>query len=106
MAGSARIWFYRDYEPSVSLDLANVALNGAPAGSVEPDGTAFDRDVAPGHYHVTIESVGTDVNQAKDVKSLASARWESDGEHSQYRRDTFYVSLMRPQVARAEMANH
>jgi hypothetical protein len=106
MAGWARIWFYRDYSPSVSLNLPNVALNGAPAGSTKPDGTAFYRDGAPGHYHVSIESVGTDVNQAKDVKSLASASWESDGAQSQYHRDTFYVSLMRPQVARAEMADH
>jgi hypothetical protein len=36
-AGAARIWFYRDYEPSVSLNVANVALNGASAGSVQPD---------------------------------------------------------------------
>jgi hypothetical protein len=89
MAGWARIWFYRDYSPSVSLNLANVAPHGAPAGSAEPDGTAFYRDGAPGHYHVTIESVGTDVNQAKDVKILASASWEPDGEESQYISDTF-----------------
>src|ERR1700693_5507923 len=30
-AGAARIWLDRDYEPFVSLNLANVALNGAPA---------------------------------------------------------------------------
>ena len=45
-AEAARIWFYRDYEPPVSLNLAAVALNGTPAGYVQPDGTAFYRDVA------------------------------------------------------------
>ena len=40
------------------------------------------------------------------MKILTSASWESNGEQSQYRRDKLYVSLMRPQVARAEMANH
>lgn len=93
----------------MSLNLLNVALNCAAAGSVQADGTAFHRDVAPGHYQITVESVGTDVNEARDVdlgpgqeafiKVLASASWESDGEQSQYHRDTFYVSLMRPQVA-------
>ncbi len=113
-AGSARIWFYRDYEPSVSLNLAAVALNGAPAGYVQPDGSAFYRDVAPGHYHVTVESYGMDVNQDKDVdlpagreafvKILALSSWENDGERNAFHRDTFYVSLGMPQIARAELA--
>jgi hypothetical protein len=115
-AGAARIWFYRDYEPSVSLNLAAVSLNGALAGYVQPDGSAFYRDVPPGHYHVTVESVGKDVNQEKDVdlppgqeafvKILALSSWESDGDKTSYHRDTFYVSLVPPQVARAELANH
>jgi hypothetical protein len=94
--GAARIWFYRDYEPSVSLNVANVALNGARAGSVQPDGGVFYRDVAPGHYHITVESYGADVNQDKDVdlapgqeafvKVLASD-WISG--FSGFRRDTF-----------------
>jgi len=53
-AGAARIWFYRDYEPSVSLNLAAVALNGALAGYVQPEGSAFYRDVAPGRYHARL----------------------------------------------------
>lgn len=114
-AGTARIWFYRDYEPSVSLNIANVALNGALAGSVQPDGSAFYRDVPTGHYHITVESFGTDVNQAKDidlapgqeayVKVLASD-WISGGDMTSFRRDTFYISLVPPQVARAELSNH
>lgn len=111
-AGAARIWFYRDYEPSISLNVANVALNGASAGSVQPDGSAFYRDIAPGRYHVTVESYGVDTNQDKDVdlapgqeafvKVLASD-WISG--FGGFRRDTFYVSLVPPQVARAELAN-
>ena len=110
--GAARIWFYRDYEPSVSLNVANVALNGAGAGSVQPDDGAFYRDVAPGHYHITVESYGVDVNQDRDVdlapgqeafvKVLASD-WISG--FAGFRRDTFYISLVPPQVARAELAN-
>src|ERR1700676_472630 len=66
-AGAARIWFYRDYEPSVSLNNANVELNGALVGTVTADGGAIYRDVAPGHYHITAQSYGRDANQAKDV---------------------------------------
>jgi hypothetical protein len=115
-AGAARVWFYRDFEPSVSLNLANVALNGTTVGYVQPDGSAIYRDVPAGHYHVTVVSVGTDFNQDKDVdlapgqeafvKILALGSWESGGEQTQYQRDTFYVSVVPPQVARAEMATH
>jgi hypothetical protein len=114
-AGAARIWFYRDYEPSVSINLANVALNGASVGYVQPDGSPLYRDVSPGHYRITVESAGTDVNQSKDVdlaagqeafvKILALDSWESGGEQSQYKRDTFYVSLVSSQVARAELGH-
>jgi hypothetical protein len=114
-AGAARIWFYRDYEPSVSLNLANVALNGASAGYVQPDGSPLYRDVSPGHYRITVESPGTDVNQSKDVdlaagqeafvKILALSSWESGGEQTTYQRDTFYVSLVSSQVARAELGH-
>lgn len=115
-AGAARVWFYRDYEPSVSLNMANVALNGADVASVQADGSALYRDVSPGHCRITVESAGTDVNQDKDVdlaagqeafvKILASSSWESGGTLSAYRRDTFYVSLVPAQVARAELAAH
>ena len=114
-AGAARVWFYRDYEPSVSLNLANVALNGASVGYVQADGSPLYRDVSPGHYRITVESAGTDVNQSKDVdlaagqaafvKILALDSWESGGEQSQYKRDTFYVSLVSSQVARAAISH-
>lgn len=113
-AGTARIWFYRDYEPSVSRNYANVSLNGIRAASVPPDGAALYRDVAPGHYHIAVESFGVDVNQTKDVdlgpgqeafaKILASDSWVESGDRNSFRRDTFYVSLVPAQVARAELA--
>ena len=115
-AGAARIWFYRDYEPSVSLNMASVALNGATVAYVEAFGNALYRDVPAGRYHITAANVGTDVNQAKDVdlapgqeafvKILASSSWEAGGNLTSYRRDTFYVSLVPAQVARAELAAH
>ena len=112
-APAARIWFYRDYEPSISLNNADVALNGQRAALVPFDGNAVYRDVAPGRYHITVQSDGTDVNQDKYldlrpgqeafVKILASSSWESGADTQAYKRDTFYVSLVPPQVARVEL---
>jgi hypothetical protein len=114
--GAARIWFYRDYEPYGSRNFATVSLNGATTGSVPPDGSAFYRDVPAGRYHITVDSSGSDVNQDKTVdlgpgqeafvKILASTSWESSGDETQYSRDTFYVSLVPPQIARSELPAH
>lgn len=114
--GTARIWFYRDYEPSVSLNMAPIALNGTIIGYLPPDGSAFYRDVAPGHYRISAPSQGMDVNQTQDVdlapgqeiyaKILASNSWEEGGDIASYRRDTFYVRLMPPQIARGELPAH
>ena len=101
----------------MTLGLANVSLNGVDGIHVGADGSASYRDVPVGHYHITVESFGTDVNQAKDVdlatgqeayvKILSLSAWENDsGEFNSYHRDTFYVSLVPPDVARAAIASH
>ena len=111
--GSARIWFYRVYDPSLSRNIANVDLNGARAVSVLPgDGPAY-RDVAAGHYHISPESYGVDSNQTRDIdlaagqtayaKILDDPTWMANGDRTSFQRDTFYVWLMPPQVAQAEM---
>lgn len=115
-AGTARLWFYRDFEPSISLNNANVELNGAMVASVPADGSALYRDVPPGRYRVTVQSFGQDVNQTKTVdlasgqeayvKILSLGGWESGGDMSQFQRDTFYVSLVPSSVAQAELPRH
>ena len=112
--GEARIWFYRVYDPSLSLNLANVDLNGARAATVLPHSPAISRDVAAGHYHISPETVGMDTNQSKDVnlaagqeiyvKILDDPTWISGGNTTDFRRDTFYVWLMPPQLAKAEIS--
>jgi hypothetical protein len=112
--GQARIWFYRVYDPSLSPNTANVDLNGARAVSVSPHTPPIYRDVAPGRYHIAPESFGIDVHQARDVDVLAGQEiyvkvlddptWASGGDFNEYHRDTFYVWLMPPQLAKAEMA--
>src|ERR1700747_1135740 len=65
-AGQARIWFYRPWEPSESLNLANIDVNGSYFGSVA-NGSAFYRDVPPGQYHIAPVSFVTNSNQDANV---------------------------------------
>jgi hypothetical protein len=113
--GQARIWFYRLWEPSISLNVANVMLNDAPAGSVLPSGPGMYRDVPPGRYHISAQTYNVDTNQTRDVdlvagqqvfaKVLAVSDTSYDGAVTSFRRDNFYVWLMPPQVALAEIAS-
>jgi hypothetical protein len=110
-AGQARIWFYRNWQPSESLNLANIDVNGSYFGSVA-NGSAFYRDVPAGHYHIAPMSYNRDLNQDKDVdlapgqqlyvKILSSQSW--DGACRDCVRDTFYAWLIPPQVAQGEIA--
>jgi uncharacterized protein DUF2846 len=114
-AGQARIWFYRDWEPSESLNLANIDVNGVYFGSVE-NGSAFYRDVPAGQYYIAPQSDGHDFNQDKDIELGADQRvyvkivslraWELGvgGDESNFDRDTFYAWLMPAEVARSEIA--
>jgi hypothetical protein len=113
-SGAARIWFYRDYEPYGARNMAPVSLNGAVVGYVQPEGTAFYRDVSPGQYHVAVQSIAKDIQQDADltlapgqqafVKILQSNTWESGGDNAIFNNDAFYVRLMPPQIAEAEIA--
>jgi hypothetical protein len=111
--GEARIWFYRDYEPYAGKGIPQVAVNANYVGQAELGG-AFFRDVTPGHYHVTVETYGIDVNQAADfdlpsgqdayVKIVSNPEWVSYGLETEIERPTFYAWLMRGDAARADIA--
>jgi hypothetical protein len=112
-AGEARIWFYRNYEPYAGKGLPAIAANGGYVGAAELGG-AFYRDVPPGHYHITVQSVGVDVNQTADfdlapsreafVKIVSNPEWMSGGSHTQWERPTFYAWLMPREIAQADVA--
>jgi len=113
-AGQARIWFYRTWLPSESLNLANIDVNGVYFGSVE-NGGAFYRDVPPGNYHIAPQSWARDFNQDTNValvsgqqayvKILDSTSWGTSVSASRdIVRDSFYAWLIAPQVAQAEIA--
>lgn len=113
-SGQARIWFYRNWLPSESLNLANIEMNGAYVGSVA-NGGVFYRDVPPGTYHIAPESWARDVNQKTNiavapgqqayVKILDLTSWATSVSVSKnFQRDSFYAWLIPPQVAQAEIA--
>jgi hypothetical protein len=109
----ARIWFYRVYIPSETLNMTKVSMNGAYAGYAQLGG-AFYRDVPPGTYHIEVESYGRDYNQSTNVALVAGQEvyirveslrsWATDyGKGRTVGRDTFYARLILPQIARAEI---
>ncbi|HEY3909896.1 MAG TPA: hypothetical protein VGM07_08405 [Stellaceae bacterium] len=109
-AGEARVWVYRDYSPSETLNMTAVQLNGVYAGYSQLGG-AFYRDVSPGVYHVTVDSYGVDFNQSTNIalvpgeqayikiESLRS--WVECDRRCQ--RDTFYARLIPTELARAQI---
>jgi hypothetical protein len=114
-AGHARIWIYRDYIPSESLNMATVRINGAVTGYAQAAGGSFYRDVPPGRYLVTVDTFGRDTDQSTDlslapgqaayikIESLSS--WSNyGGERTSIQRDTFYARPISPQLAQHEMA--
>jgi hypothetical protein len=113
--GQARIWFYRDWLPSESLNLANIDVNGVFVGSVA-NGSAFYRDLAPGVYHVAPQTWARDFNQTTNValvpgqtayvKILDLTSWATSVSASRIiRRDSYYAWLIAPQIAQAEIAH-
>ena len=105
--GMARIWWYRELEPYSSLATPYVRLNGIVAGVSEPGG-AFYVDVPPGHYHLSVDTIGVDFGQTKDVdlapgmqifaKVVSNDNWIEGGGGGRgggggYHRNTFYVWL-------------
>jgi hypothetical protein len=109
----ARIWVYRDVESSVSPRVPLVRLNGAIAGAAYQGG-AFYRDVSPGPYHVTVDSIGVDVNQSSDVNLAAGQEayvkivqldnWNETPFEPTF--PTFYAWLVRPDIGRYEVSRH
>ena len=112
-AGKARLWIYRIYLPSETLNMTRVSMNGAYAGYAQSGG-AFFRNVPPRIYHITVESYGRDFNQSTNVALVAGREafveieslrsWATNyGLGMGSGRDTFYARLIFPWTARAEI---
>jgi hypothetical protein len=112
--GEARIWVYRNWLPSESLNLANIAVNGAYFGSVE-NGGVFYRDVPPGSYHIVAESWAHDPKRQDTNVTLAAGQqayikvvdltsWAVSVSGSKdFARDSFWAWLIPAPAAQAEI---
>ena len=104
--GSARIWFYRGYDPTESKGRPYIYMNG--------QGYVFYRDVLAGLYHVSVESYGRDLFQFRDValvpgqqayvKILSLRSWVESGRN--FSRDTFYVLIVPRTFAQGEISKY
>jgi hypothetical protein len=120
--GEARVWFYRQVDPYDSLNTPYIRMNEGIVAISEPGGASY-RDVPAGQYHITVDSYGKDFNQDKDVSLVAGQElyvkivslreWAAGGAGGggdmgggggSYTKDTFYVWLIPPEVARADVA--
>jgi hypothetical protein len=114
--GQARIWFYRLWDPSESLNVASIDVNGVYVGSVEAGG-AFYRDINPGVYHIVPQNRYLDYNQDTNVAVVPGQQvfiavldltsWANAVSGSQWyvRRDAWYARLVPPQYALAQIAS-
>jgi len=101
-AGMARIWLLRQFQPAGSLATPMIYLNGAPLAASEP-GTIFYHDAVPGRYNVSVDSCGTDVNQATVVELAPGNQAELEVQSLStmappdcYDKETFYVRPVQP----------
>ena len=112
-AGGSRIWFYRAADVYTGKGLPAIAANGGYVGQAELGG-AFYRNVPPGHYLVTVQTVGVDLNQSANfdlspgqeayVKIVSLPSWDTGGDRNEWARPTFYAWLIPNQVAQADVA--
>jgi hypothetical protein len=106
----ARIWVYRDLQQSAIPEVPQVRLNGVISG-VAYQGAAFYRDIRPGHYHVSVDSMVADVNQSSDVDLGAGQEaYVKIQQLDNFNEDeggpifaTFYARLIPPPTGRAEI---
>jgi hypothetical protein len=118
--GEARVWFYRDGGPYDGVGTPYLRMNDSIVGISEPGGASY-RDVPAGPYHITVDSYGKDFNQDKNVqlaagqelfvKIVSLRNWivgggsgGDEGGGGDFARDTFYVWVISPEVARADVA--
>ena len=110
-AGGARLWVYRDGGPREAQQRSYLRLNGQIAGISEPNGT-FYRDVAPGHYTITVDSyLSTYVNQFADLNLAAGqevfVKVLSQGQRvggETGSRENFYTQVVPAEAARPDAA--
>jgi hypothetical protein len=121
-AGVARVWFYRPVDAYDSLSTPYIRMNDAIVGVSLPNGASY-RDVPAGQYHISVDSYLNSPQQDQNVtlapgqevyvKVIPQRSWiqgggnggSGEGAGGEYTKDTFYVWLIPPEVARADVAH-
>jgi hypothetical protein len=111
-AAQARLWFYRDYQPSVSFNMANLNVNGGRMASVSATGPGVYRDVPPGHYRIMPDDYVSAPNQGTDVDvaagDLVYLQIEDNplvwGDQTVFQKDVFTVRPVPAAKALAQIA--
>jgi hypothetical protein len=110
--GQARVWIYRDSQPTAPFEhrgVEAVTLNGGNIG-YEQLGQGFYRNVAPGHYTIAAPSLGIDTDESATVDlaagqeayfKIGAVGWPGGGENIV---DAYNVRLIPPQNARTAIA--
>jgi hypothetical protein len=120
-AGEARVWFYRPVDAYDSLSTPYIRMNDAIVGVSLPNGASY-RDVPAGQYYITVDSYLDSPQQDQNVtlapgqeayvKVVSLRSWiqggagggSGEGGGGDYTKDTFYVWLIPPEVARGDVA--
>ena len=111
--GYARLWLYRDYQPSVGFNMANIDIDGARVASVPAFGPGIYHDVPAGTYHVSAEGLTAYDHQSADIAvapgqelflQVEDSPLVLGGDRTVYQRDVFYVRPVPAELARAQIA--
>jgi hypothetical protein len=120
--GEARVWFYRPMDFNEGLNTPYIRMNDGIVAVSQPGGASY-RDVPAGPYHIAVDSYLNDPSQDQNVSLVAGQElyvkvvslreWATGGAGGggdmgggggSYNKDTFYVWLIPPEVARADVA--
>ena len=119
-AAAARVWFYRPIDAYDSLSTPYIRMNDAIVAVSIPEGASY-RDVPAGQYHISVDSYLNSPQQDQNVtlapgqevyvKVISQRSWiqggsgTGEGAGGDYTKETFYVWLIQPEVARADVAH-
>jgi hypothetical protein len=93
LAGEARVWFLREFDPALSSHTATIYANGVAIGESRP-GTVFTVDLTPGVYTFTVPNDLPDGSQPLSIELTAGTQvyfnvdaneWVDMGEQEQGR---------------------
>jgi len=94
--GEARVWFYRPMDLYDGLNTPYIRMNNGIVAVSQPGGASY-RDVPAGPYYIAVDSYLNDPSQDQNVSLVA-------GQELYVNKDTFYVWLIPPEIARADVA--